>query len=264
MDRPIAFSKLERRFRPWFRYRPCHERSRSHVTSLSIVNTLGVDHIWQTVLVQIGFQHPYVMHGIFSLAALNLAYLDPLKWRCLIATAAHHHNKALHDFKTGIGRINDENSDALFASATMNILYVFAVFGKLYDEDTSEPAATYRSYILYLGNWDDLDPDVASIPEDTQILSLKSIWVNTSDASIGLFIWLSLVPGAFFLRLQQRKPEALLMFAYFGGLAEALGRYWWMEGWRRNIVEVVRDMLGSYWERWMELPRRLVGLRDKE
>jgi hypothetical protein len=46
----------------------------SVVTSLTIVNTPGVDHIWQTVMVQVGTQNPYVMQGIFSLTALHLAY----------------------------------------------------------------------------------------------------------------------------------------------------------------------------------------------
>ncbi|KAF2178757.1 hypothetical protein K469DRAFT_695278 [Zopfia rhizophila CBS 207.26] len=78
----------------------------SVATSLTIVNTPAVDHIWQIVFVRVGFQHPYVMHGILSLAALHLAYLDPLKRRSLIAMAADHHNKALPGFQTDIRHIN--------------------------------------------------------------------------------------------------------------------------------------------------------------
>ncbi|EMD62748.1 hypothetical protein COCSADRAFT_146826 [Bipolaris sorokiniana ND90Pr] len=309
----------------------------SLVTSLTMVNTPGVDHIWQTVMVQIGAQHPYVMHGIFSLTALHLAYLDSTKKHTLIATAAQHHNRALRDFQTKLCNINEEDSDALFASASINMLYVFATFGNLYYGDANESPADYRSRILgedwiplirgvnrliqqirevvnvgplssllRIGNWNELDPDAVSVPYDAELQSLKSIWADSADALVydeslyllrkcwawttlfqsiskhlfpdvaphpdweynrswsGPFIWLSLAPDDFFLRLQQRHPAALILFAHFGGLSAGLEGYWWMEGWGKNIVAAVNDILGSYWDARIELPRRLVARTGDE
>jgi hypothetical protein len=51
----------------------------SVATSLSIVNTPAVDYMWQIIFPQIALHHPFVMHGIFSLAALHGAYLDSSK-----------------------------------------------------------------------------------------------------------------------------------------------------------------------------------------
>jgi hypothetical protein len=304
----------------------------SVVTSLTMVNTPGVDHIWQTVMVQVGTQNPYVMHGIFSLTALHLAYLDPPNNHTLIATAAQHHNRALRDFQAKICNINDYDSDALFASASINIFYVFAAFGNLYHGDANESSAIHRSRILgedwiplirgvnrllqqirervsvgplssllSLGNWEELDPNTTTVPHDAEMQSLKSIWADSADALVydeslyllrkcwawttqfrdipehlvpqlasypdwgynrswsGPFIWLSLAPDAYFLRLQQRQPGALILFAHFGGLSAGLEGYWWMEGWGRNIVVAATDTLGSYWKVWMELPWRLVA-----
>jgi len=93
----------------------------SLVISLTMVNTLGVDHIWQTVKSQVVAQNPYVMDDIFSLIALHLAYLDPTKEHTLIATVIQHHNRALRDFQVKLCNINEE-TNALFASASMTIL----------------------------------------------------------------------------------------------------------------------------------------------
>ncbi|USP74813.1 uncharacterized protein yc1106_02087 [Curvularia clavata] len=310
----------------------------SLVTSLTMVDTPDVNHIWQTVMVHIGAQNPYVMHGIFSLTALHLAYLDPTKKHTLIATAAQHHNKALRDFQVKLCNIKEEDSDALFASASINISYVFAAFGNLYHGDAKEFSVDHRSRILgedwvplirgvsqllqqirervsvgplssllRIGNWNELDPDVASVPYDTELQSLKWTWADSADALVydeslyllrkcwawtalfrnisehpfpdvashpdweynrswsGPFIWLSLAPDDFFLRLQQRQPVALILFAHFGGLSAGLEGYWWMEGWGKNIVVAVNDTLvGGYWDAWTELPRRLVAGTEDE
>lgn len=304
----------------------------SVVTSLTIVDTPDVDHIWQTVMVQVGIQNPYVMQGIFSLTALHLAYLDSPNKHALMATAAQYHNRALRDFQTKICDIDYHDSDALLASASINILYVIAAFGNLCHSDSNESSAERQARILgeewialirgvnrilqqihervrsgplspllELGNWEEVDPDTFTVPHDSEMQSLKSIWADSVDAAVydetlyllrkccawstqfgnfpdqilpqlasqsswgynrswsGPFIWLSFVSDVYLLRLQQRQPAALLLFAHFGGLSAELERYWWMEGWGRNIVLAVSDTLGSYWNHWMELPCRLIA-----
>lgn len=306
----------------------------SVVTSLTMVNDPAVDHIWQTVMVQIGTQNPYVMHGIFSLTALHLAYLDPPKKHTLIVTAAQYHNRALQDFQARLYNIGDHDSDALFASASINIFYVFAAFGSLYHSNADRSSTIYNSRVLgedwiplirgvnqllqqirervsvgplssllFLGNWDELDPDTTTVPHDAEMQSLKSIWADSTDAPLydkalyllrkcwawtaqfrhipehliphlasqpdwaynrswsGPFIWLSLAPDAYFMRLQKRHPAAVILFAHLGGLSAGLEEYWWMEGWGKNILLAAKDILGSYWDVWLELPRRLVARR---
>jgi hypothetical protein len=304
----------------------------SVVTSLTIVNTPGVDHIWQTVMVQVGSRNPYVMQGIFSLTALHLAYLDPPNKHTLMVAAAQYHNRALRDFQARICNVDHHDSDALLASASINIFYVIAAFGNLYHGDANESLASRRAHILgeewialirgvnqllqqigdrvrvgplssllSLGNWEELDPDTITVPHDAEMQSLRSIWAGSSDAPVydeslyllrkcwawttqfrnfpghvmpqlashpdwgynrswsAPFIWLSLAPDDYFLRLQQRQPAALLLFAHFGGLSAGLQGYWWMEGWGKNIVVAAAETLGSYWNVWMELPWRLVA-----
>ncbi|KAI6799434.1 hypothetical protein KC361_g2843 [Hortaea werneckii] len=304
-------------------------------TSLTLVNDSSIDHVWQSTVVRVGFRHPYVIQSILSVTALHLAYQYPAKRSFFSAKAAHYHNGALVDFKAGIDQIGRGNSDALFATAVITIFYTLALFGMAHEKDMSESAATERARILgkdwiplirgvmallevirqhvdngplssmlNLGNWLELDPDINATPEDTKLQSLRTTWIDTSDAPVydetlhvlrkcwawmaqfqqptsqlaqglltdsnwaynrgfsGPFIWLSLAPDLFFTRLQQRQPQALLLFAHFGILTDKLGRYWWMKGWGRSIVRVVDDIVGEYWKQYMDLPLRAVGLID--
>jgi hypothetical protein len=303
-------------------------------TSLTVVNDPSVDHFWQSVIVQIAFRYPYVMYGIFGLAALHLASLHSSERSDYVLMAAHYHNKALGRFQAEINDITRENSDALFASAILNMIYTFAIFGELRmkeDESPSEERSrilgkdwiplirgvmsllgVIREHIsdgplrsmLSLGNWERLEPDTAGAPNDVEFISLHSSWTDSPDASVydetlhilrkcrvwmtqfrhlpshvptdlaldpdwtynrswsGPFIWLSLAPECFFQRLQQRQPQALLLFAHFGVLIHDVRRYWWMQSWGKQIIRAVNEILGDYWNNYMEFPNRYIDLSD--
>lgn len=186
----------------------------SVTTSLSIVNTPAVDYMWQIIFPQIALHHPFVMYGIFSVTALHGAYLDSSKRYRLMLDAASYHNKALEGFRMGIDHVSDENSDALFVSATLNIPCVFASFGKLYDDLSENPDAAARtsrilgaewipmirgirpvvhlifervklgplSSLLSLGNWDEVNPDNSPSTEDQRLRRIEEAWAGSDDA----------------------------------------------------------------------------------
>jgi hypothetical protein len=190
----------------------------SLVTGVSIINTPQLDHFWQTVIPQVGFRHQYVMHGILSLAALHIAYLDPSRRQSSLFEAAQHHVKALDGFREDIIRICAENADALFASAALTFFYAFLTFGKLYDDasttgDVNRMARTSRvlgtdwiplvrgvDTVLYpihnhvrvgplkdllgIGNWSELDIEANSDPHDGQIIRLREIWKQGENAGV--------------------------------------------------------------------------------
>ncbi|KAL2264083.1 hypothetical protein VTK26DRAFT_2577 [Humicola hyalothermophila] len=76
----------------------------------------------------------------------------------------------------------------------------------------------------------------------------------------GPLIFLFMAPDEFLMRLHQRQPAALVIFAHFGAVLHRLQRFWFLDGWARNIVEVVDDILGDYWKPWTAWPREVVGL----
>ena len=84
-------------------------------------------------------------------------------------------------------------------------------------------------------------------------------WIYNRSWS-GPFIWLSLAPELFVQRLHQRQPQALLLFAHFGILIHDVGRYWWMQSWGKRIIRAVDEVLGDYWNNYMEFPKRYLEL----
>ncbi|KAK4039290.1 sterol uptake control protein 2-like protein 1 [Parachaetomium inaequale] len=76
----------------------------------------------------------------------------------------------------------------------------------------------------------------------------------------GPLMFVHFVPHAYFTLLHQRQPPALVLFAYFGALLHGVDDFWYMEGLGKEIVEVVGDLLGSYWRPWISWPLEFVGL----
>ncbi|KAI0378807.1 hypothetical protein F5Y04DRAFT_140773 [Hypomontagnella monticulosa] len=102
----------------------------STTASLSMLKTPWVDQLFQHVLPRIACQHPFLMHALLSLAALHSAHLDPSRRQDLVIDAVEHHNRAIPGFREAIDNITQENCDAVFATAILNLFYVFATFGK--------------------------------------------------------------------------------------------------------------------------------------
>ncbi|KAG9250329.1 uncharacterized protein F5Z01DRAFT_376373 [Emericellopsis atlantica] len=67
-------------------------------------------------------------------------------------------------------------------------------------------------------------------------------------------------PEEYFVRLHQRQPPALVLFAYFGTLLHHLDQHWFIQGWGRDVVSVTTELLGDFWEPWLAWPRRVVNL----
>ncbi|GKT70800.1 LOW QUALITY PROTEIN: hypothetical protein ColTof4_03223 [Colletotrichum tofieldiae] len=186
-------------------------------TSRTIVGFAGADDWWQQAFPRIAFGHPFVMHGILSLTALHLAHLDLHNRRRYMADAARRHNQALHGFGEAIANISDDNSDAIFACASMNIVYVFGMYGHLYEScngDSSHSARNARvlgaewipmirgieavlkpiydrmrlgplSPLLNLSNWEELDPNTEESDNgDRQLCKIRTTWDDGSDAEI--------------------------------------------------------------------------------
>ncbi|KAL1884036.1 hypothetical protein Daus18300_000145 [Diaporthe australafricana] len=303
-------------------------------TSRTIVGLSGADYWWQEAFPRVAFGHPFLMHGILSLAALHLAHThvgdDRKRY---MADAARRQNLALPGFGQAIANMSEANSDAIFACASVNIAYVFGMYGDLYDSGnvgSSHSARNARvlgaewipmirgidavlkpiyehtrlgplSPLLNLENWGELDPD-SEEPDDTdrQMCKLRTIWDDGPDGELydqtlyimrkcylymrqftrtvetavepafynrtwsGPMMWLVFLPEDFLIRLRQRQPAALVLFAYLGVMLHTVDNLWIFRGWGTNIVDVVDGILGDYFRPWMEWPKEAVGFTSRE
>jgi hypothetical protein len=68
------------------------------------------------------------------------------------------------------------------------------------------------------------------------------------------FIFIGVAPEAFFQLLRQRQPPALVLFAHFGSLLYGNRNYWFIGDLGKKIIEVVDELLGSYWRPYISWP----------
>lgn len=81
---------------------------------------------WRQFVPQMLPHHQYLVHGVLSVAALDLARLrqSPEKEE-LHRTAAEQMNRAISIFRVELDNINEKNASALFAHSTLTALYFF-------------------------------------------------------------------------------------------------------------------------------------------
>jgi len=91
--------------------------------------------LWQKTVVELGFRHPFLLHGILAIAALHLAVttIDPGVGRQhLVRSSSAHINVALGQFRkllddTYENNVNRDNCTALFVFSCIVVVYNFAV-----------------------------------------------------------------------------------------------------------------------------------------
>ena len=75
-----------------------------------------------------------------------------------------------------------------------------------------------------------------------------------------IFSWLIMAPPAFIHCLKRSNPLALAIFAHWAAMFRCMDHHWWANGWGYSLVMDVSSMLDHVWARYMDWPRRQVGL----
>ncbi|QGI67522.1 hypothetical protein CEK26_011474 [Fusarium fujikuroi] len=149
--------------------------------------------------------------------------------------------------------------------------------------------------IMSTGNWYELDPDQESQdPEDAHFCRARESWNDSDSAEVyeealqvlrkcrlyssqfremdserrsnwgynkewsAPLMFIHFAQDSYFALLRQRQPPALILFSLFGALLHKIRNYWFMEGWGKAIVEVIADILGSYWREWLIWPLEVI------
>lgn len=98
----------------------------------------STDSIWRHAVPEEGLSHPFLMHGILALSALHLARMgpDPSRRAVHLNRAVAHQNQALALFRELLGDIQETNAKAMFAFASIVVVYTF---GFPHSPDVQDP-----------------------------------------------------------------------------------------------------------------------------
>jgi hypothetical protein len=75
-----------------------------------------------------------------------------------------------------------------------------------------------------------------------------------------IFSWLIMAPPTLIHCLKQAQPMALALFAYWAAMLRCMDHHWWAAGWPWSLVVDVSSRLDPAWSRYLEWPRKQVGL----
>lgn len=98
-----------------------------NITSLTLANDDPAKLAWQSFVPELATNHPYLVHGVLSVASLHLSclYDDPIRRSRMNIMAVDQMNWALACYRPAIGELNEENAASLFATATLTTVFVF-------------------------------------------------------------------------------------------------------------------------------------------
>jgi hypothetical protein len=69
--------------------------------------------------------------------------------------------------------------------------------------------------------------------------------------------WLVTIPTEYIDSLNQRRPESLVILAYYCVLLEKGSEYWFVGDLGRQLIKLIDDHLGPFWAQWLEWPKRM-------
>lgn len=96
-------------------------------TCATLDSVASQQHIWRESVVEIGFQHPFLLRGILSISALHLATLTPESSSNFVVQASNQYNRALLEFRNVLRNIGEGNCVAVFAFSCITVIHAFAV-----------------------------------------------------------------------------------------------------------------------------------------
>jgi hypothetical protein len=96
-------------------------------TCATLDSVVSQQHIWQESVIQLGFQHPFLLRGILGISALHLATLYPDSSANFVIQASNQYNRALLDFRKVLQTVGEENCVAVFAFSCFTVIHAFAV-----------------------------------------------------------------------------------------------------------------------------------------
>jgi hypothetical protein len=82
--------------------------------------------LWQTQVVQLGFQHEFLLRGILAVSALHLRHLRPNRQESLALRASSHQTIALEAFQDALNQVDSSNCVAIFAFSCIVVVLAFA------------------------------------------------------------------------------------------------------------------------------------------
>lgn len=127
--------------------------------------------------------------------------------------------------------------------------------------ERSQTSASQLSSLRDLIETADIGPNSKQAYEKT-IEELEQVYASqpeipdpeTGASANMIFGWLVLVPREFVELVAQRRPEALIILAYYAVVLHRRKQFWAINDAGSFLMSGIRAHLGKHWEHWLEWP----------
>lgn len=103
--------------------------------------------LWQNALIELGFEYPFLLHGILALSASHKAsFLLPAQRQDLLQQADLHISQALPEFRSHLGDPNDDAAIPMFVLSSVLLTYNFGCV----QERPEDPVASLHHCLMLL------------------------------------------------------------------------------------------------------------------
>ena len=146
--------------------------------------------------------------------------------------------------------------------------------GLLHDHEQAPPSTDLPTLLeQQIVNLEHFSSEVPDNDDDKQactsaIMMLRQCFIRIynktkSECEISLaFLWPVMLPQRFVEMLNERKPDALVILAYYCTILHHLNDYWWLNGWGSHIIGNIKSELAESLQQWVDWPCRVVGLHN--
>jgi hypothetical protein len=253
------------------------------VTSLSLFPGEKQRNLWQRHIPFEARSYPLLMHGLLSVASLNMAFLEPKERSAYRIRALYHHNLGLQLFNSQISQISPKNSHVLFTFALMLVIWVYASpagdkEGSRLDDilDVLDLVRGCRTLFQLhmeaildkpIGVFYDVNqsPVLPKLPpashqvfqnlrtkalDSTHFAAIEQLEVLLQKSIIKpdntniVAAWPAIVEDPLWIRLRSHEPFAILIFAHYAIILQRFeNRWWWTAGWSKRIIQAAEHAL---------------------
>ncbi|KAF2836935.1 hypothetical protein M501DRAFT_938740 [Patellaria atrata CBS 101060] len=103
-----------------------HHYTTSVARSLAANNSTLIP-VWQDYMVQLAFEHHFLLHGILAIAALHLSRIHPLQSADYLFQASKHQDAGLSEFRNIVLNFSPDLREPVFCFSSMLIPYSYGL-----------------------------------------------------------------------------------------------------------------------------------------
>lgn len=109
------------------------------VTADTLSAQKDVVDVWKNVIPRQGYQRPFIMHGIFAIAAAHKAYLDPRSRHIFLQLADYHQTAGSIAYRSELLHISVQNWMAVYSFKSLLMLHMLTLPTRIDHSELNDP-----------------------------------------------------------------------------------------------------------------------------